>query len=35
MQDYRNLHVWQKAHKLALATYAVSPTSEAGGMAAA
>ena len=24
MQDYRNLHVWQKAHKLALATYAVS-----------
>ena len=25
MQDYRNLRVWQKAHRLALATYAVSP----------
>jgi four helix bundle protein len=25
MQDYRNLRVWQKAHKLTLATYAVSP----------
>jgi four helix bundle protein len=24
MQDYRNLRVWQKAHKLTLATYAVS-----------
>lgn len=24
MQDYRNLRVWQKAHKLALATYGVS-----------
>ena len=24
MQDYRNLRVWQKAHELALATYAVS-----------
>jgi four helix bundle protein len=24
MQDYRNLRVWQKAHKLALATYALS-----------
>ena len=25
MQDYRNLRVWQKAHRLALTTYAVSP----------
>jgi four helix bundle protein len=25
MQDYRNLRVWQKAHKLTLAAYAVSP----------
>jgi four helix bundle protein len=25
MQDYRKLKVWQKAHKLALDTYAVSP----------
>ena len=25
MQDYRNLRVWQKAHRLALATFAVSP----------
>jgi four helix bundle protein len=25
MQDYRNLKVWQKAHRLTLATYAVSP----------
>jgi four helix bundle protein len=24
MQDYRNLQVWQKAHKLTMATYAVS-----------
>ena len=24
MQDYRNLRVWQKAHNLALATYAIS-----------
>ena len=24
MQDYRNLRVWQKAHQLTLATYAVS-----------
>ena len=24
MQDYRNLRVWQKAHNLTLATYAVS-----------
>jgi four helix bundle protein len=24
MQDYRNLHVWRKAHTLALATYALS-----------
>ena len=24
MQDYRKLHVWQKAHKLALDTYALS-----------
>jgi four helix bundle protein len=24
MQDYRKLHVWQKAHRLALAAYAVS-----------
>ena len=24
MQDYRNLRVWQKSHKLVLATYAVS-----------
>jgi four helix bundle protein len=24
MQDYRNLHVWQKAHALALATYGIS-----------
>ena len=24
MQDYRKLVVWQKAHKLALATYAIS-----------
>jgi hypothetical protein len=23
MQDYRNLQVWQKAHKLAMDTYAV------------
>jgi four helix bundle protein len=25
MQDYRNLRVWQKAHRLTLAAYAVSP----------
>jgi four helix bundle protein len=25
MQDYRNLYVWQKAHRLALAVYAVPP----------
>ena len=25
MQDYRNLYVWQKAHRLALAVYAVFP----------
>jgi four helix bundle protein len=25
MQDYRNLRVWQKAHKLTVAVYAVSP----------
>jgi four helix bundle protein len=25
VQDYRNLDVWQKAHKLALETYAISP----------
>jgi four helix bundle protein len=25
MQDYRNLYVWQKAHKLTLAVYAISP----------
>jgi four helix bundle protein len=25
MQDYRKLHVWQKAHRLALDTYAISP----------
>jgi four helix bundle protein len=25
MQDYRNLYVWQKAHRLALAVYAISP----------
>jgi len=24
MQDYRKLHVWQKAHKLAVNTYALS-----------
>ena len=24
MQDYRKLHVWQKAHKLTLAAYALS-----------
>jgi four helix bundle protein len=24
VQDYRNLRVWQKAHKLALATYSIS-----------
>jgi four helix bundle protein len=24
MQDYRNLYVWQKAHKLTLAVYAVA-----------
>jgi hypothetical protein len=24
MQDYRNLRVWQKAHNLTLATYAIS-----------
>ena len=24
MQDYRNLQVWQKAHQLALGTYAIS-----------
>jgi four helix bundle protein len=26
MQDFRNLRVWQKAHKLTLETYAVSAT---------
>ena len=26
MQDFRNLQVWQKAHKLTLDTYAVSAT---------
>jgi four helix bundle protein len=25
MKDYRKLFVWQKAHKLALGTYAISP----------
>src|SRR5688500_11272244 len=25
MQDYRKLEVWQKAHKLALESYAISP----------
>ena len=25
MQDYRNLLVWQKAHRLTLAAYALSP----------
>ena len=24
MQDYRNLHVWQKAHQLAVDTYGIS-----------
>ena len=24
MQDYRKLHVWQKAHQLTLSTYAIS-----------
>ena len=25
MQDYRNLYVWQKAHKLTLSVYAITP----------
>ena len=31
MQDFRNLQVWQKAHKLALNTYAVSATFQRSG----
>jgi four helix bundle protein len=30
MQDFRNLKVWQKAHKLTLETYAVSATNIKG-----
>jgi four helix bundle protein len=29
MQDYRNLRVWQKAHSLTLAVYAVTPSLKA------
>ena len=29
MQDYRNLRVWQKAHTLTLAVYAVTPSLKA------
>jgi four helix bundle protein len=29
MQDYRNLRVWQKAHRLTLAVYAVAPSLKA------
>ena len=25
MQDYRNLYVWQKAHKLTLSVFAITP----------
>ena len=26
MQDFRNLHVWQKSHQLTLDAYAISAT---------